>query len=202
MRAYLEKFKSIHLALILSAASGLIYEVVITNLLFFYFIESSYSISTVLSIFLFGLGAGSFVIYKFKDKITDKRSLFGLLQLAIAVYGLLVLANLTKIIPSINTFGLFVSSFLILLLPTLFLGAIFPLAASIIRKGRDDVTGLVYFIDLSGAVFGSLIAGFLLIPTFGNRFTILFAVFINLTAAAIIFRGWKKVLSIWVRGIQ
>ena len=48
----------IQTALALSAASALIYEVVATHLLFFYFIESSYSIATVLSVFLFGLIMG------------------------------------------------------------------------------------------------------------------------------------------------
>lgn len=42
---------NIQLALALSAASALIYEIVVTNVLFFYFIESSYSIATVLGVF-------------------------------------------------------------------------------------------------------------------------------------------------------
>jgi len=53
----------IQIALALSAASALIYEVVATNILFFYFIRSSYSIATVLGVFLFGLGLGSLLIY-------------------------------------------------------------------------------------------------------------------------------------------
>jgi predicted membrane-bound spermidine synthase len=63
---------NIQLALALSAASALIYEIVVTNVLFFYFIESSYSIATVLGVFLFGLGTGSLLIYFLSPKIKNK----------------------------------------------------------------------------------------------------------------------------------
>jgi len=122
------------IALMLSATAGLIYEITATELLFFYFIESSYSFSIVISVFLLGLGIGSFGIHKYKDRIKDKRLLFGFLQLIIGIYALLVLMNLSKILPTLSTQGLFISSFFILLLPTICLGAIFPLAGSIISK--------------------------------------------------------------------
>ena len=53
----------VQIALILSAASALIYEIVVTDTLFFYFIESTYSLATVISVFLFGLGIGSLSLY-------------------------------------------------------------------------------------------------------------------------------------------
>ena len=182
----------IHLALILSAASGLIYEVVATNMLFFYFIRNTYSISTVLSVFLLGLGIGSFLIHKFRTKIHNKRNLFGVLQILIAVYSIIILTNLVGIIPSIHTFGVFISSFVLLLIPTTMLGAIFPLAGSMMGADEKDVTGLVYSFDLSGAVVGSLLAGFLLIPSFGNKFAIFFAVVLNLISAIIMLKKWKR----------
>lgn len=77
---------NIQFALGLSAASALIYEVVATKMLYFYFTESSYSIATVLSVFLFGLGIGSLVIYYLSNRIKDKRLLFGVLQLLIALF--------------------------------------------------------------------------------------------------------------------
>ena len=45
----------VQVALALSAASALIYEVVASHMLIFYSDESSYSIATILSVFLFGL---------------------------------------------------------------------------------------------------------------------------------------------------
>ena len=102
----------------------MLYEVVITNLLFFYFVESTYSIATVLSTFLLGLGVGSFLIYKLK-KIKNKESLFGYLQLLLGLYALFILTNLPRIIPAIHPAGIFIVSSALLMIPTIILGASF-----------------------------------------------------------------------------
>lgn len=178
---------SIQIALALSAASALIYEVVVTDILFFYFIKSSYSLATVLSVFLFGLGGGSLLVYYFSPKIKDKKLLFGFLQVAIALYVFFVLSSLKEIVAKISTFGTFATSFALLLIPTLFLGAIFPLAGSIFKKERKDIIGLIYSSDLAGAIVGSLVAGFFLIPAYGAKVTIFFGGFLNIFSAFLIF---------------
>ena len=94
-------------ALALSAASALVYEVVVTNILFFYFIESTYSLATVLSVFLFGLGLGSFLVYLIGTKIENKKLLFGWLQIGISLYAFFVLSNLTSLVERISTLGTF-----------------------------------------------------------------------------------------------
>ena len=53
--------------------------------------------------------------------------------------------------------------FAVLLIPTILLGATFPLAALIISEKKKDSVGFVYSMDLVGAVIGSLVAGFILI---------------------------------------
>ena len=127
------KKSKILIALSLSAMAGLIYEVVITNKLFFYFIESSYSIATVLSIFLFGLGVGSMIIYKYNKTISDKYSLFFIIQVLIGLYAFFVFMNIESILPKIHTFGLFMVSVILLLPPTIGLGAVFPLVNGLFR---------------------------------------------------------------------
>ena len=186
----------IQIALGLSAASALIYEVVSTNILFFYFIKSSYSIATVLSVFLLGLGIGSLIIYKSSEKIKNKKTLFGILQILVAVYSFFILANLTDIAPALSTLGVFIASFVILLIPTIFLGAVFPLAGSIFIKKKKEIMGLVYSLDLFGAIAGTIIAGFILIPLLGNRIAILFGAAFNLLSAIIIFPKKKKLIPI------
>ena len=193
MKSKLENWK-IQTALALSAASALIYEVVAANVLFFYFIKSSYSIATVLSVFLFGLGIGSLLIHLLSNKIKNKKILFGILQILIAIYAFFVLANLPEIIPAISTLGIFIASFAILLVPTIFLGAIFPLAGSMFKRRRKEIIGLVYSSDLFGAIVGSLMAGFLLIPVFGHSIAVLVGVGLNLLSAFIIFPKMKKIV--------
>lgn len=90
---------------------------------------------------------------------------FGVFQIFIALYAFSVLSNLMNILPKISTLGAFVTSFAILLVPIFFLGAIFPLAGSIFKREKRDVISLVYSSDLFGAILGSLVAGFFLIPT-------------------------------------
>ena len=92
----------IQTALALSAGSALIYEVVATHILFFYFIESSYSIATVLSVFLFGLATGSLTIHYLLNRIKNKRLLFAVLQIVIALYAFFILSNLRDILPNIS----------------------------------------------------------------------------------------------------
>lgn len=186
----------ITIALALSAASGLIYEIAATDVLFFYFVESSYSLATVLSVFLFGLGVGSFLIYRFIANVPNRQLLFAFLQGGIALYALLVLTNLTDIIPTISPLGTFAVSFLLLLLPTIFLGAIFPLAGSLLGNSNKESIGLVYSIDLVGAIAGSLLAGFYLIPLWGITFTVAVAALGNVASALFVIPYEKKVFLI------
>ncbi|MCK4365650.1 MAG: hypothetical protein KAW45_06340 [Thermoplasmatales archaeon] len=138
----------VQIALALSAASALIYEVVASHMLIFYSDESSYSIATILSVFLFGLAVGSIIIHYTLDKIKNKKLIFCILQIIIALYAFFVLTNLINILPEIYTWGAFATSFIILLVPTIFLGAIFPLAGSIFKKDKKEIIGLVYTSDL------------------------------------------------------
>lgn len=80
-----------------------------------------------------------------------------------------------------------------LILPTaVCLGAAFPLALAIARDHAESAAerfGLVYAINTLGAVSGSLAAGFLLIPLFGLR-TTLVVVSSCLIVASLIVIGW------------
>ena len=194
------KFVNIRIqtALGLSAAAALIFEVVATNMLLFYFIESSYSISTILSVFLLGLGIGSLFMYYILSKIKDKILTFGLIQIVIAIYAFLVLTNLKQIISPLEEYGTFFTSFAVLLVPTIFLGMIFPLSASLFKKEKKEIIGLVYSSDLFGAISGCLIAGFILIPNFGGQIAIVFGAGLNLISAFIILSKRQKILPIFL----
>lgn len=180
----------VQFALALSAGSALIYEVVVTESLFFYFTESSYSIATMLSVFLFGLAVGSYIMHLLLSRVKNKRLLFGCLQLASGFYAFFILTHLTSIIPEITQFGVFVSSFAILLVPTIILGAVFPLAGSIFKRDGEKI-GVVYSSDLVGAILGAMLAGFLLIPIFGLSFAVMVGAILNIVSATIIFKSKK-----------
>jgi len=186
----------IQIALALSAASALIYEVVATHILFSYFIESSYSVATVLSVFLLGLAIGSLIIYYIINRVKNKKLLFAVLQISVAIYAFLILSNLTDIIPKITPLGTFAVSFVILLVPTIFLGAVFPLAGSIFKRDKKEIMGLVYSSDLFGAILGSLVAGFLLIPKIGASATVIFGAGLNALAAMVMFSKKQRIIPV------
>jgi spermidine synthase len=57
-----------------------------------------------------------------------------------------------------------------IMIPALLMGVSFPLANAIIQRAEQSVgrrAGILYFANTIGAVCGSLIAGFVLLPTFG-----------------------------------
>ena len=121
---------------------------------------------------------------------------YGLLEIGIALYALAVpflfslVDNLYAVIwqhfhPGFFAFGLwrFLLSCLMLLVPTTLMGATLPLlSAALVRSAGQTSTSVtrLYTRNLAGAICGSIIAGFLLLPTFGVRATIYTAAVINI----------------------
>ena len=83
----------------------------------------------------------------------------------------------------------------------MFLGAVFPLAGSLFKKGKRDIIGLVYSSDLFGAIVGSLIAGFFLIPMYGAKVSIIFGAGLNILSALIMFSKRQKILPICILAV-
>jgi spermidine synthase len=75
----------------------------------------------------------------------------------------------------------------IMLVPTLLLGATFPLAVRCQRLGAEEAArpvGFLYAVNTLGAIVGSLAAGFLLIPSLGLRHTVIVGALVNLSVGA------------------
>lgn len=192
------------LAIGISGAAAMVYEVCWTRTLSMIIGGSTYAFTVMLTTFLAGIFAGGFVCAKFVDKIKRPFLAFGILQILVGV-GCLVSLTLTRCLPEWNVFlnyilplnpvnvvGVrFVLAEVALLPVTIFLGALFPVvikccASDLSQVGRS--VGTVYSANTLGAIVGSLTSGFLLIPQFGVENTILIAVATNLVAgAALIF---------------
>ncbi|MDY7001290.1 MAG: fused MFS/spermidine synthase [Thermodesulfobacteriota bacterium] len=159
------------------------YQVVWMRLLTLIFGSSTYAISTVLGVFMFGLALGSFLIGKYIQKITNAQKIYALIEIGIGIYALLFLP-LLSIVQSIhssffpylydNIFLLNIFrislAFFIIILPTTLMGATVPLLSQILTRsvntiGRD--VGLLYAINTLGAALGAFISAFLIMPFFG-----------------------------------
>jgi len=134
-----KSLKLIGLCFILSGATGLIYEVLWARMLGLVFGATTLAVSTVLAAFMGGLALGSALAGKLAPKIRKPLSTYGVMEIGIAVYALLVpllfrwIDHLYALIwqqlhPGYFTFSLwrFVLSGLVLLVPTTLMGATLP----------------------------------------------------------------------------
>lgn len=191
----------IGLCFVLSGATGLIYEVLWARMLGLVFGATTLAVSTVLAAFMGGLALGSALAGKLAQKIKKPLSVYGLMEILIAVYALLVpllfrwIDHVYALIwqqlqPGYFSFSLwrFFLSCLVLLVPTTLMGATLPvLAAALVRSsGRDSnsVTRL-YACNLAGAIVGTLAAGFVLLPWLGIRTTIGVAAALNVAVGVV-----------------
>ena len=195
-----KSLKLIGLCFILSGATGLIYEVLWARMLGLVFGATTLAVSTVLAAFMGGLALGSALAGKLARRIKRPILIYGMMEIGIAVYALLV-PLLFRLIDHLYvliwqqlhlgyfTFSLwrFVLSGLVLLVPTTLMGATLPvLAAALVRLSSDSnsITRL-YACNLAGAILGTLAAGFVLLPALGVRMTIAVAAVLNVIVGVI-----------------
>ncbi|HXV82006.1 MAG TPA: fused MFS/spermidine synthase [Candidatus Binatia bacterium] len=185
-----------------SGAAGLIYQVVWTRMLTQIFGNTTYAIATVLSAFMAGLAIGSYLFGKIADRGRNDFLLYGILEAGVGIYGFAVpwlfllaqkvygpIFGLNESYPFIFNLVLFFLSFVLLVFPTLLMGATLPVLSrffvrSFAQFGRR--VGDLYAINTLGAVIGCAAGGFLLIPTLGMRATVFVAAGVNLAIAALI----------------
>ena len=192
----------IGLCFVVSGATGLIYEVLWARMLGLVFGATTLAVSTVLAAFMGGLALGSALAGgRLASRIRKPLATYGWMEIGIAGYALLV-PFLFRLIdhvyvfvwqqfqPGFFAFSLwrFVLSSLVLLVPTTLMGATLPvLAAALVNssgRNSNSVTRL-YACNLAGAILGTLIAGFVLLPELGVRKTIFVAALLNVMVGGI-----------------
>ena len=188
--------KSDRLVLVTLAISGFVamtYEVAWTRALTGVIGSSTYAFAIMLVTFLGGIAFGSSWASRFRPRASIR--LLGLFQLAIAVGGVVFLLGylvaphllialiraLYYSFPAVLTVQFIICSAL-MILATFFMGATFPIAGQLFSK-RIEIMGRriggLYSVNTVGAIFGSLIAGFFLVPVLGTERTILVGLFLN-----------------------
>lgn len=168
---------------LVSGACGLIYEVTWTRLLVHVIGSTTFAITTVLVTFMSGLALGGFLAGRVADRLERPARVYGLLAIVVGVYCVLVpvllmvagaiygeLYPLTAGNTLLLTLAQFVSSALVLLVPAACIGATLPVLVRYLTMERDEVgapVALLYGIGAVGAVVGTLLAGFILLPSLG-----------------------------------
>ncbi len=205
-------------ALIIFAVSGfcaMAYEVIWTNLLGLTIGPTTYSFTVILVTFILGLAVGSMFFGWLADKTGRVIWLLLLTQVAAGLFALAtsqLLGNSQLFFAKLifhfaRYFALLnvakaVTLFAFMILPTLCLGATFPLVGKICTQSLSRVgksIGFAYTVNTIGAVLGSFSAGFLLMPLLGKqtglRMVIALQLFTSLLIAAIIAGKNRRDLS-------
>lgn len=189
-------FFTISVIFFLSGATALIYQVAWMRHLILFFGNDVYATAILLSAFMGGISLGSFIAGRYADRLTKPIFVYGIVEVFVGLYALAfpeILASFTDIYRSVYQGSFedlpylyqgfrFTVVVLVLLPPTVLLGATLPL---VIRQFADNESsfgknvGFFYALNTFGALCGTLLAGFVLLPIVGLANTTIAAVVVN-----------------------
>jgi spermidine synthase len=171
-------------AFAITGCAALSYEVIWTRALTFFIGNSTYAFSAMLTTFLCGLALGSVLIARLTDRSANLLVILGALQVAIGIYGVLTIAVLGRLFYGLDAWWdgfsnaswgspvwlTFVKTFVVIVPPTLCMGATFPLVSRIVAHGPQVIgrsVGTAYAANTLGAIAGAWLSGFVAIPLLG-----------------------------------
>jgi spermidine synthase/MFS family permease len=214
-----------YVAFVLSGLSSLIFQTIWTRHLHHVFGATSVAISTVLTVFMAGLGLGTWVSGRYADRIKHPIFTYAFAEIGVALWGLLIplLVASDGWLADVNAFlrqslgaesaTFMIARFLcvapILLVPTFMMGTSLPLLSQhFARHERDPqrvsaLVGTLYSVNTFGAALGPFLSAFVLMPTVGLAVTNVFACSLNLLLAALIFAFREPLIgSKWGSGVK
>ncbi len=191
-----------------TGAAGLIYEITWNRMLALVMGNTSYSLATLLTVFMGGLALGAWVGGRLAPGGSSALRLYGILELGVGAYCLFLPVLLDLADPlfaaiyqnhysSLVRFNLmqFVVVAVLLLVPTTMMGATLPILTRFVvsRLGvMSRTVGILYAVNSGGAFAGAMIAGFALLPSIGIQASYQIAAAVNilvgLVALALSFR--------------
>ena len=184
---------------VLSGFAALLYQTAWMRQFSLVFGTSELAVAAVLSAYMGGLALGSGVAARYVHRITRPVLFYGLLEAGIALSALAVpwLLQLTHGLyvavfggqpEPVDASGLGQSffylgtAFIVLAIPTSFMGATLPLLTKYVVQSDEQIgprVGLLYATNTLGAVAGTIVAGFVLLPALGLKGTVLVGVAVN-----------------------
>ena len=178
---------------------ALAYEILWTRVLLLFLGNTSYAFALILSSYLIGLALGGALYARLVGPRLQERRLFVLLTTLLAL-AILITAPFYDHLAHLFQFAHDASGerwwhlsllsalvvFCVIALPTMLSGALLPAAVAIVDPGKrhtGEGVGMVVLHNTLGATFGSLAAGFLLIPWLGLQGSFTFLAAANLLVA-------------------
>ena len=205
-------YAGVLLCFFLSGFAALLYQTAWTREFSFVFGTSELAVATVLAGYMGGLSLGAAVAGRLAHRVRRPVWVYGLLELGIAVTALalpLAMQGVRAITVwafaqpegppaaggvAVTLFTL-TASFVILVIPTALMGATLPLLSRHAVHRDNQIgsrVGVLYAINTLGAIAGTIVAGFALLPALGLHQTVLVGVGVNagvFVLAALLARG-------------
>jgi spermidine synthase len=176
----------------LSGVAGLLLQVIWMYRLGLVFGNAAYATAATLSAFFLGLALGGWVWGDLAGRFRRPLAVYGLIEVGVALSALLLIPGLRLYETQYGSvvdllggsrglliLGKFGFSTTLLLVPTFLMGGTFPVLASYIVAGREELARrgtLLYALNTLGASLGALLAGFFLLPSIGVKSAYLVAV--------------------------
>ncbi|MBI4660320.1 MAG: fused MFS/spermidine synthase [Verrucomicrobia bacterium] len=194
-------FAVVAFCFLVSGMAGLVYQTVWARYLALFLGHTSYAVVAVLVAFMGGLALGNAWFGVRADRCSKPLALYAWLEIGIGIYALVFPTYYTVCHDGFillakqwhpgsgGLLGLkFIFSFLTILLPTVLMGATFPVLTKFITRSlselREKVAAL-YCINSAGAVLGCLVTDFWWIPAIGLEMTVFAGAAMNLAVGVV-----------------
>ncbi len=188
----------------LSGFIALCYEVIWSRILALIIGSSVYAFSIMLATFLIGLALGAALISRFVDRIKNHVVAFALIEIGVGITSFVgayffnelpfAFVRLHHSFESSSIAILLLARFLIaasvMIVPTLLLGALFPLVVKIVSSNVQSTGRLVgnaYSANTVGSIAGSFVSGFVMIPSLGLLGSLKVCIALNFVIAIALF---------------
>ena len=198
---------------------SLAYEVVWARFLSYIMYNDIYAYYLMLSIMLGGIGLGSLIYSRWLDRLKDRLRRLAFFEIALGLIAVscylacaihyrwpgssLWIKNMQNFFTAhfadpfySNMTIKLLYGLAVMLLPTVIMGIVFPLICRLYLADEKNIggeTGLVYAVNTSGAIIGSLACGFLIVPRLGVQVSLFLMAALNIAlGAAILFYGSSK----------
>ena len=182
----------------LSGMTGLVYEILWTRMIVQLIGAAPFAVSIVLTVFMGGLGLGSYLASRTIDHVREPAKLvkiYALLELGIGAYGVLLPLLLSAFGPLyavmynrifdhfiLYNLLVFIGCSVILCIPVICMGATLPILCRYYVTRLSHLgthAGRLYGLNTIGAAAGALLCGFWLINLLGVQGTLILAVTLN-----------------------
>ena len=195
------KGKWLLLAYGLSGVAALAYELAWMRELSTMLGSTAYASGTMLAAYMTGLGIGAILGVYLVGRTRRPMRMASRAEIAVAILSVVAFLGI-RYLPGyyfdvmkswgLTSGGLFLSlqfavSFVIMALPTIAMGTTYPLVMRAVNRDKELGTwsGKLYAVNTLGAIAGSLMASFVLLPTVGVKGSLVVAAVVSLVAAVI-----------------